>query len=90
LVSKFFSLLGYLIATSAEDPALIRYVCKRASATEANAKEATKALRREFKYVLADFSRPYFKLSLTSEMAMPYGSSRPQGYPVCLARLVCI
>ena len=53
--SKVFSLLGYLTATSAEDPVLLRYVCKRASATEANAKEATKALRKEFKYVLADF-----------------------------------
>jgi hypothetical protein len=55
-VSKFFfSLLGYLTATSAEDPALVRYVCNRASATEANAKEATQALCREFKYVLGDF-----------------------------------
>ncbi|KAI0299014.1 hypothetical protein B0F90DRAFT_1810761 [Multifurca ochricompacta] len=41
---------GYLTATSSEDWAVVLEVCERASATEANAKEAAKALRREFKY----------------------------------------
>ncbi|KAG1830275.1 hypothetical protein DFJ58DRAFT_908857 [Suillus subalutaceus] len=40
----------YLTATSSEDWTLVLEVCERASATEANAKEAMKALRREFKY----------------------------------------
>jgi len=31
--------------------------CKRASATEANAREATEALRRQLEYAPADFSR---------------------------------
>ncbi|KAH9016799.1 hypothetical protein EDB84DRAFT_1523346 [Lactarius hengduanensis] len=39
---------GYLTATSSEDWAVVLEVCERASATEANAKEAAKALRREF------------------------------------------
>ncbi|KAG1774690.1 hypothetical protein EV702DRAFT_974381, partial [Suillus placidus] len=42
--------VGYLTATSSEDWALVLEVCERASATEANAKEAMKALRKEFKY----------------------------------------
>ncbi|KAH9996151.1 hypothetical protein BJV74DRAFT_828545, partial [Russula compacta] len=42
--------IGYLTATSSEDWAVVLDVCERASATEANAKEAAKALRREFKY----------------------------------------
>jgi hypothetical protein len=47
--------LGYLTATSSEDWAVVLEVCERASATEANAKEASKALRKEFKSV---FLRP--------------------------------
>ncbi|KAI9461993.1 hypothetical protein BJY52DRAFT_1185334 [Lactarius psammicola] len=43
-------MIGYLTATSSEDWAVVLEVCERASATEANAKEAAKALRREFKY----------------------------------------
>ncbi|KAI0255530.1 hypothetical protein BJV78DRAFT_1358700 [Lactifluus subvellereus] len=43
-------MIGYLTATSSEDWAVVLEVCERASATEANAKEASKALRREFKY----------------------------------------
>lgn len=42
---------GYLTATSSEDWSLVLEVCDRASASEANAKEAVKALRREFKCV---------------------------------------
>ncbi|KAH9025582.1 hypothetical protein EDB85DRAFT_2149666 [Lactarius pseudohatsudake] len=37
-------------ATSSEDWAVVLEVCERASAAKANAKEAAKALRREFKY----------------------------------------
>jgi len=43
--------VGYLTATSSEDWTLVLEVCERASANEANAKEAARALRREFKYV---------------------------------------
>ena len=43
-------MIGYLTATSSEDRALILETCERASASETNAKEAAKALRREFKY----------------------------------------
>ncbi|TEB17476.1 hypothetical protein FA13DRAFT_1804322 [Coprinellus micaceus] len=42
--------IGYLTATASEDFALVYDVCDRASANEANAKEAVRALRREFKY----------------------------------------
>ncbi|KAH7911794.1 hypothetical protein BJ138DRAFT_1005899 [Hygrophoropsis aurantiaca] len=41
---------GYLTAKASEDWTLVLEVCERASANEANAKEASKALRREFKY----------------------------------------
>ncbi|KAH7882143.1 hypothetical protein F5I97DRAFT_1817699 [Phlebopus sp. FC_14] len=40
---------GYLTATASEDWSIVLEVCERASASEANAKEAVKALRREFK-----------------------------------------
>jgi hypothetical protein len=43
---------GYLTATASEDWALVLEVCERASANENNAKEAVRALRREFKYIL--------------------------------------
>ncbi|KAG1851890.1 hypothetical protein DFJ58DRAFT_886039 [Suillus subalutaceus] len=48
--SELTRMIGYLTATSSEDWTLVLEVCERASATEANAKEAVKALRREFKY----------------------------------------
>ncbi|KAG2746000.1 hypothetical protein P692DRAFT_20782715 [Suillus brevipes Sb2] len=48
--SELTRMIGYLTATSSEDWTLVLEVCDRASATEANAKEAMKALRREFKY----------------------------------------
>ncbi|KAG1852631.1 hypothetical protein C8R48DRAFT_724285 [Suillus tomentosus] len=48
--SELTRMIGYLTATSSEDWSLVLEVCERASATEANAKEAMKALRREFKY----------------------------------------
>ncbi|KAG5651828.1 hypothetical protein H0H81_007260 [Sphagnurus paluster] len=43
-------MIGYLTATSSEDWSIVMDVCERASANEANAKEAVRALRREFKY----------------------------------------
>ncbi|KAK1219991.1 hypothetical protein PQX77_017263 [Marasmius sp. AFHP31] len=43
-------LIGFLTATSSEDWALLLDVCERASASDSNAKEAIRALRREFKY----------------------------------------
>ncbi|KAF7356488.1 Kinase-like protein [Mycena venus] len=42
--------IGFLTATASEDWTLVLDVCDQASATEANAKEAARALRREFKY----------------------------------------
>ncbi|KAF9219339.1 hypothetical protein BS17DRAFT_427154 [Gyrodon lividus] len=43
-------MIGYLTATASEDWSIVLEVCERASASETNAKEAAKALRREFKY----------------------------------------
>ncbi|KAJ7938212.1 hypothetical protein B0H13DRAFT_1136293 [Mycena leptocephala] len=42
--------IGFLTATASEDWTLVLDVCDYASATEANAKEAVRALRREFKH----------------------------------------
>ncbi|KAF9441921.1 hypothetical protein P691DRAFT_611074, partial [Macrolepiota fuliginosa MF-IS2] len=41
---------GYLTATASEDWALVLDICDRVSASENNAKEAVKALRREVNY----------------------------------------
>ncbi|KAJ7353459.1 hypothetical protein DFH08DRAFT_692568, partial [Mycena albidolilacea] len=41
---------GFLTANASEDWTLVLDVCDHASATEANAKEAVRPLRREFKY----------------------------------------
>ncbi|KAF8990264.1 hypothetical protein BDQ17DRAFT_1433919 [Cyathus striatus] len=43
-------MIGYLTATASEDWTLVLEVCDRASANESNAKEAVRALRREFKF----------------------------------------
>ncbi|KAM6493422.1 hypothetical protein JOM56_011556 [Amanita muscaria] len=43
-------MIGYLTATASEDWMLVLEVCDRASNNETNAKEAVRALRREFKY----------------------------------------
>ncbi|KAJ7442156.1 hypothetical protein B0H11DRAFT_2094714 [Mycena galericulata] len=42
--------IGFLIATASNDWILILDACQAASANEKNAKEAARALRREFKY----------------------------------------
>ncbi|KAJ6554041.1 hypothetical protein DFH09DRAFT_1280745 [Mycena vulgaris] len=42
--------IGFLTATASEDWRLVLDVCDHASANESNAKEAVRALRREFKY----------------------------------------
>lgn len=47
----FLRVAGYLFATSSEDWMLVLDVCDKASANEENAKEAAKALRKEFKCV---------------------------------------
>ncbi len=52
------SLLGYLTATASEDWGLVLDVCERASASEINAKEAVKTLRREFKCVVSNVQTP--------------------------------
>ncbi|KAH7100447.1 hypothetical protein BKA62DRAFT_706314 [Auriculariales sp. MPI-PUGE-AT-0066] len=43
-------MIGFLTGTASEDWAVILEICERAYSNEANAREATKALRREFKY----------------------------------------
>ncbi|EPQ55785.1 hypothetical protein GLOTRDRAFT_60574 [Gloeophyllum trabeum ATCC 11539] len=43
-------MIGWLTATGSEDWAYVLDACEKASANEVNAKEAAKALRREFKY----------------------------------------
>ena len=51
LVLYLTNLSGYLTATASEDWSLVLELCERASASDANAKEAAKALRKEFKFV---------------------------------------
>ncbi|KAF8130374.1 hypothetical protein EV363DRAFT_1399531 [Boletus edulis] len=46
-------MIGYLTATASEDWSIVLEVCERASANEQNAKEAARALRREFKHLWA-------------------------------------
>ena len=65
---------GYLTATSSEDWAVVLEVCERASANEANAKEAAKALRREFKCV--SISSPIHIFSIRSKLR--YGEAPQQ------------
>ncbi|KAK1227557.1 hypothetical protein PQX77_009467 [Marasmius sp. AFHP31] len=48
--TEFVTLIGFLIGTASEDRSLVLDACERASASEANAKEAIWALHREFKY----------------------------------------
>jgi len=48
--AELTGMISYLAATASEDWALVLEVCERASANENNAKEAVRALRREFKY----------------------------------------
>lgn len=43
-------MIGYLTATGSEDWTLLLEVCDRASASESNAKEAVRAIRKEFRY----------------------------------------
>ncbi|KAF5353476.1 hypothetical protein D9756_008105 [Leucocoprinus leucothites] len=47
---ELIRMIGFLTATSSEDWALVLDVCDRVSANENNAREAVKALRKEFKY----------------------------------------
>jgi hypothetical protein len=64
--------LGYLTAGSSENWVVVLDVCERASATEANAKEAVKALRREFKCVTCRLFPSYpHGLIRFSDMATP-------------------
>ncbi|PBK71749.1 hypothetical protein ARMSODRAFT_954590 [Armillaria solidipes] len=43
-------MIGFLTATASEDWSMVLEVCERSSASDTNAKEAVRALRREFKY----------------------------------------
>ncbi|KAF6750828.1 hypothetical protein DFP72DRAFT_909441 [Ephemerocybe angulata] len=64
--------IGYLTATASEDFTLVYDVCDRASASEANAKEAVRALRREFKY-----GEPSAQLSAARLWAIMLHNSSP-------------
>ncbi|KAH6911942.1 hypothetical protein BKA70DRAFT_1266028 [Coprinopsis sp. MPI-PUGE-AT-0042] len=57
--------IGYLTATNAEYWSAVLEICDRASLNEANAKEAVRALRREFKY-----GRPHAQLAAAKLWAM--------------------
>lgn len=46
---ELIRMIGYLTATQSEDWSLVLEVCERASASESSAREAARALRREFK-----------------------------------------
>lgn len=50
VTAELTKMIGYLTATASEDWNIVLEVCERASANEANAKEASRALRREFKF----------------------------------------
>ncbi|KAL0568111.1 hypothetical protein V5O48_013880 [Marasmius crinis-equi] len=50
VLSSLTMTIGFLNATGCENRALSLSVCKRASASKDNAKEAARALRKEFKY----------------------------------------
>lgn len=52
---ELIRMIGYLTATQSEDWSLVLEVCERASASETSAREAARALRREFKYVSSSF-----------------------------------
>jgi hypothetical protein len=56
IIPDFSLPLGYLTATACEDWEVVVEVCERASANQANAKEAAKALRREIKCVSTSIS----------------------------------
>ncbi|KAH7100458.1 hypothetical protein BKA62DRAFT_830917 [Auriculariales sp. MPI-PUGE-AT-0066] len=49
-LSELTRKIGYLAATAADDWALVLEVCERSAASEAYAREAATAIRREFKY----------------------------------------
>ncbi|KAJ3929303.1 MAG: hypothetical protein NXY57DRAFT_900339, partial [Lentinula lateritia] len=72
---------GYLTATASEDWALVLEVCDRASSNEANAKEAVKALRREFKY-----GPPAAQLSAARLLAIMLRNSSDVFIAQCTAR----
>lgn len=48
--AELMRMIGFLTAAAPDDWSLVLEVCDRASASESAAKEASKALRREFKY----------------------------------------
>lgn len=76
---------GYLFATASEDWSLVLEVCDRVSQSEENAKEAAKALRREFKCVQHHAERISTDNSDTGVGNHPHSSPR-QGYgPLCSA-----
>jgi hypothetical protein len=52
-----YGILGFIAATASEDRDLVLNTWNHASMSEANAKEAVKALRQEFKYVASVYAR---------------------------------
>ncbi|KZT63220.1 hypothetical protein DAEQUDRAFT_734075 [Daedalea quercina L-15889] len=74
-------MIGYLTATASEDWSLVLEVCERASSSESNAKEAVKALRREFKY-----AEPSAQLSAARLWAIMLRNSSPMITHQCASR----
>ncbi|EPS98820.1 hypothetical protein FOMPIDRAFT_1037243 [Fomitopsis schrenkii] len=74
-------MMGYLTATSSEDWSLVLEVCERASSSESSAKEAVKALRREFKY-----AEPSAQLSAARLWAIMLRNSSPVFTHQCTSR----
>jgi hypothetical protein len=89
------SALEHLTSTPSEDWAMVLDVCKRASATEVNAREATEALRGQLEYALAELSHHstsiYFQFQVRQCPATTFSCSgalpTPASYP---SPLICV
>jgi len=71
---KLTEVLGFLTSTSSEDWAFTLDVCERASSNEQNAKEAVRALRREFKYVIMTVLCAFVLILFSSQVWPTTGS----------------
>ena len=65
---------GYLTATASEDWTLLMEVCDRASISESAAKEAVRAIRREFKLA----HHPYILPHSNNQLHLRYGEPPAQ------------
>ncbi|EIN05886.1 hypothetical protein PUNSTDRAFT_91523 [Punctularia strigosozonata HHB-11173 SS5] len=74
-------MIGWLTATASEDWSLVLEVCERASSTPDNAREAIRALRKEFKY-----AEPPAQLSAARLLAIMLRNSSPTFLAHCSSR----